>query len=247
MNTDFKKQIRVNSCIQSWSTIGWQRFKNHSRYVTIFRVLNLTSPSTPIVVLTGGPGGGKTSALAIVREMCAKEYSADILTLDETSSMLKAKLGVSGLRTQTQLYAFHKQVFATQNEREMRVQQLADIASAAAVLLDRCVIDCGGFLSAASFRRLLSNADFTIGNLHRRYSMVIFCASAAFDFPAVAARFQKPTSLAFQHHVRTVEHRLMELWQGHPNFVYQPATINIDEKCRQIGQLVAKHVVARQT
>ena len=29
------------------------------------------------------------------------------------------------------------------------------------------------------------------------------------------------TSFAFQHHVRTVEHRLMELWQGHPNFVYQ--------------------------
>ena len=165
------------------------------------------------VVLTGGPGGGKTTGIDLLLRVLRDDYKIDAIGFSEASSYLKLKLGVSGLRSEINLLEFHREVVRFQDGRE-----LIDMNSSCAtvVVLDRCVIDSAGFVSQASYTQILDDLGIAVADCFKRYDLVFFLASIAADYPNVATRFERPSREAFVQHVKLVEDRFRVAWQGHP-------------------------------
>jgi len=193
-----------------------------------------TRPLT--VVLTGGPGGGKTTGVDLLLRVLRDDYKIEAIGFSEVSSYLKAKLGISGLRSEDELIEFHRKVAQFQNSRE-----LLDINASCAtvVVLDRCVIDSAGFIKQAGYAQILEELGVAPADLFRRYDLVFFLVSVAADYPNVAARFERPSSEVFLQHVKLVENRLRMAWRGHPRIhLIDPVSVHA-EKVLAIGAMIS--------
>lgn len=175
------------------------------------------------IVLTGGPGGGKTTAADLFR----REIGEKVVIVPETATMLFTggfpRVGEPEARAATQQAIFHAQV------------ALEDIQGALypgrVLLCDRGTIDGKAFWPGEAPQGFFDTLNTTLEEQLARYDAVIFFESAAVG--DISIEGGNPARTESNEQARRLDIALREVWSNHPQFHFIPHSTSFFAKLRE--------------
>jgi predicted ATPase len=166
---------------------------------------------SPTVVLTGGPGGGKTTAA----DLYLRELGDDAIVVPESATLLFAggfpRVAEEHAQRSLQQAIFHVQ----RNLEDVQRARFPDRV----LICDRGTVDGAAFWPDGHDEFfLLNNTNLT--NELQRYDAVLFFETAAVGgFSIEGGNRYRQESLA---EAVALDRRLRDLWQHHPRFYLIP-------------------------
>jgi predicted ATPase len=163
------------------------------------------------VVLTGGPGGGKTTAADLYR----REIGEDVVIVPEAATLLYSggfpRAGVNGVRRATQRAIYYVQ-------RNLEDAQAANYQSRV-LLCDRGTVD-GAIYWPDEPHDFFKALDTSLTAELERYDAVIFFETAAVG--NIQIEGGNPIRIETNQEAVVLDKKLKALWSQHPRFVFVP-------------------------
>jgi predicted ATPase len=178
------------------------------------------------IVLTGGPGGGKTTFLARATGLLCPVF---VTTVEETAGSEKR----AGDRSAA--VDFQRRVLVRHLRAEDDGLRRAKQRENSIVLFDRGIFDAIGFMGEARYERLLREFDLSPSDVLRRYDGVVFLRSGVPAGYTAEARFRTPTASAFIEHTRDVERLLFAALAHHPAVVIVEPESDVELKLEKVA------------
>ncbi len=175
--------------------------------------MNLTLPNQCCrFVLTGGPGGGKTTAADLFR----REIGEQVVVVPEAATLLYTggfpREGENGVRKATQRAIYHVQ-------KNLEDAQAAHYQSRI-LLCDRGTVDGAAYWPGDKKEDFFTHMGTTLEQELARYDAVIFFETAAVG--KISIEGGNPTRIESIEEAILLDQHLRELWSKHPHFVFVP-------------------------
>ncbi len=163
------------------------------------------------IVLTGGPGGGKTTAGDLFR----REMGERVVLVPEAATMIFTG-GFPRLHVPGAVHAAQRAIYHVQ-------RNLEDVQ--AAMYPDRVLLCDRGTIDGAAYwpgdaHDFFSDVDTTMEQELKRYDAVIFFESAAVGGMGIEGG--NPIRNESQEQAVALDHKLRKLWSKHPRFILVP-------------------------
>ncbi len=188
------------------------------------------------IVLTGGPGGGKTTAADLYR----REIGDDVVIVPEAATILYMggfpRIGEPEVMKASQRAIYHVQL-------NLEDAQSAHYKSRI-LLCDRGTID-GAAYWPGDPGDFFTHMGTTIEKELARYDAVIFFETAAVG--GIAIEGGNPTRVESNDMAILLDQKLRDLWGQHPNFVFVPHNRSFVKKVMAGLDEVAKFVSLHDT
>lgn len=186
------------------------------------------------VVLTGGPGGGKTTAADLFR----REIGEQVVVVPEAATLLYMggfpRAGDSGVRRATQRAIYNVQM-------NLEDAQSAHYKSRI-LLCDRGTVD-GAIYWPGESDEFFAQMGTSLEKELSRYDAVIFFETAAVG--GISIEGGNPTRIETLPEALRLDQKLKSLWSQHPNFVFIPHEKSFIRKVnaglQALAKIVAKH------
>lgn len=176
------------------------------------------------IVLTGGPGAGKTAVLGIARQ----KFCPQVLVLDEAASVLFGggfpRKDSPGARRAAQRAIYHVQV---------ELEAVAREESACIVLCDRGTLDGLAYWPDGPegyFEQLMTTAEREMG----RYAAVIHLRTPEPEHYSQ----ENPLRVESADRASEIDRRILEVWAGHPNRLVVEGEVDFIDKAQKALALV---------
>jgi predicted ATPase len=182
------------------------------------------------IVLTGGPGAGKTAVLELVRQY----FCRHVRVLPEAAGMLFAggfpRGGASAERAAAQRAIFHVQ-------REL--EAIADAGDDAAIVLcDRGTVDGAAYWPGPG--TLWAAVGTTLEQELARYDAVVHLRTPA----AIAYNHVNPLRLETAPEAAAIDERIAQAWASHPHRRVVDATLDFLDKAHAALELLRAELPA---
>ncbi len=186
------------------------------------------------IVLTGGPGGGKTTAADLYR----REIGDDVVVVPEAATLLYLggfpRAGEIGVRQATQRAIYHVQM-------NLEDAQAAHYESRI-LLCDRGTIDGAAYWPGQP-EGFFAHLNTTLERELARYDAVIFFETAAVG--GIAIEGGNPVRIESNEQAVLLDNKLKAMWSKHPNFIFVPHNPSFIKKVNsgldELARLVALH------
>ena len=168
------------------------------------------------IVLTGGPCGGKTTALARITERL-QSFGYHVLVVPETATMLisGARLNVQAM-SELQAFQFETELVDLQFLIEKAFERLASLNKPAVIIQDRGLMDAAAFVSEELWQAILDQNRFTTVFLRDHYNAVIHITTAADGAEEFYTLDNNPARTETPEQARKIDARIKEVWMGCP-------------------------------
>ena len=175
------------------------------------------------IVLTGGPGGGKTTAADLFR----REIGEEVVVVPETATMLFMggfpRVGEPEARAATQRAIYHAQV-SLEDVQQARYPNRV-------LLCDRGTVDGAAFWPEEAPSGFFETMGTSLDEQLARYDAVLFFESAAVG--DISIEGGNPTRTEDNAEARELDVRLRDLWSRHPSFHFIPHSSSFFAKLTQ--------------
>jgi hypothetical protein len=186
------------------------------------------------IVLTGGPGGGKTTAADLYR----REIGDQVVVVPEAATLLYMggfpRLGENGVRKATQRAIYHVQ-------KNLEDAQSAHYQSRI-LLCDRGTVD-GAVYWPDNPMGFFEHLNTTIEQELARYDAVLFFETAAVG--GISIEGGNPIRVESIAEALKLDKKLKDLWSQHPRFVFIPHHPSFIHKVNaglsELAKMVEKH------
>lgn len=186
------------------------------------------------MVLTGGPGGGKTTAADLFR----REIGNEVVIVPEAATLLYTggfpRTGKKGVLRATQRAIYHVQ----KNLEEAHAEAYKNRV----LLCDRGTVDGAAYWPGdpmVFFNHLKTTLETELS----RYDGVIFFETAAVG--GISIEGGNPARIETLKAAVAIDERLRTLWSQHPQFVFIPHNVSFIHKVNsgleQLSQMVARY------
>lgn len=180
------------------------------------------------VVLTGGPGAGKTAVLELIRLF----FCEHVTSLPEAAGIVFGGRFPRNHREAVQRAA-QRAIFHVQRELE----SVGDAENAAVVLCDRGTIDCSAYWTGAG--DLFSAVGTTREAELARYDTVIHLRTPT---SARAYNQDNPLRIESVEEAAAIDARILTQWSGHPHRFIVEATEDFLSKASHVLGLLRDEV-----
>lgn len=187
---------------------------------------------TKLIVLTGGPGAGKTAVLEMVRRTLCKH----VVILPEAASIIFN----GGFRREKSLAAkkgAQRAIYHVQREQE---RILEEEKSAAIGLCDRGTLDGLAYWPNSKesyFQELGTNSESEI----RRYSTVIHLKTPSLEF---GYNHSNPTRIEQASEASEIDKKIVEAWDSHPRRQFIESSEDFLQKASKAIELIGQELPA---
>jgi len=186
------------------------------------------------VVLTGGPGGGKTTAAELYR----REIGDEVVIVPEAATVLYLggfpRAGEIEVRQATQRAIYHVQI-------NLEDAQAAHYRSRV-LLCDRGTVDGAAYWPGEP-DEFFAHLGTSLEQELQRYDAVIFFETAAVG--GLTIEGGNPTRVESNEQAVILDKKLREMWAKHPNFVFVPHDPSFIKKVNtglaEVARIVALH------
>lgn len=186
------------------------------------------------IVITGGPCGGKTSALGEITKTF-REQGFTVMSVNEAATELIDD-GVKPFgndNDKLELIDFQRVVL----EEQLAKEKTRDFAAKACkndkviILYDRGILDNRAYLKDEEFKMLIDEKNITEAEILSRYDLVIHLVTAADGKEEYYERTRVRTETIEE--ARQKDRRTMESWSNHPNLKIIGNDTLFDEKIKK--------------
>jgi len=180
------------------------------------------------VVLTGGPGAGKTAVLELIRLF----FCEHVKTLPESAGIVFGGRFPRNHRVTVQ-QAAQRAIYHVERELE----STADAENAAVVLCDRGTIDCSAYWTGEG--DLFTSVGTTRERELARYDAVIHLRTPT---SARAYNRDNPLRTESMEEAAVIDARILQQWSGHPRRFIVEATEDFLSKASHVLGLLRNEV-----
>ncbi|MEK6555020.1 MAG: AAA family ATPase [Bdellovibrionota bacterium] len=185
------------------------------------------------IVLTGGPGGGKTTAADLYR----REIGPDVVVVPEAATLLYGggfpRSGNAEAHKATQRAIYHVQ----KNLEEAQAAQYGGRI----LLCDRGTVDGAAYWPGEPLG-FFAEMETTIEKEFLRYDAVLFFETAAVG--GISFEGGNPIRIETTEEALHLNRKLKDLWSPHPRFIFIPHEASFIKKVNigleQLAKLVAE-------
>lgn len=184
------------------------------------------------IVLTGGPCGGKTTALEFLKENL-KKYNIPVFTVQERAT----KLIMQGKTPENMgRYEFHKELFELEYKEETKVSQDAGklVNEKAVIIFDRGLLDSRAFVTQDEFARysgLFGLNEDVIRNSYDGVFHLVSAADGAEKYYNLSSNTARKESVAC---AKELDKATMALWTGTPHLKIIDNSTGFKEKLQRL-------------
>lgn len=183
---------------------------------------------------TGGPCGGKTTAMLVAKQVLT-DLGYYVIVIPEVPTEL-IQSGIRPFGNSLDLEAFEHLVIKMQLQKEQLYQEAAQMLpnEKVVILLDRAIHDIKIYVTEEQFKRVLKRASLSEEDALNRYDAVfhlVTAADGAEEFYTLAnnsARTETPEE------ARTLDKRGISSWAGHPHFRVIDNSTNFEGKMQRL-------------
>lgn len=200
------------------------------------------------IVLTGGPGSGKTTVIESIKKNFGGKYK--VIVIDETASYL-INMGLRPFGDNPiDMVDFQELVLKTQLGKENIIDRAVELLPDEDVILiyDRGLLDNCAYINTEEFQEVLSRLPekHTINEFLGRYDLIINLVSRK-DFYTTD---NNPARSEAVEEALKLGSKTLAAWVGHPNVKIVLPKDEIDEKIKEvlnhINNLLSEKEVKRQ-
>lgn len=197
------------------------------------------------IVITGGPCGGKTTAIEEIKKMF-REQGYTVLSVNEAATEL-INDGVKPYGNdddKLELLIFQRIVLEEQLAKE-KTRDLAALHcknNKVVILYDRGILDNRAYLTDEEFKKLIDEKNITEAEILQRYDLVLHLVTAAdgkeeyYTLANNVARFETPEEAIKR------DRRTMETWSTHPNQKIIGNDTLFDEKIKKAVNIIRNYI-----
>ncbi len=172
------------------------------------------------IVVTGGPGGGKTTALDLFR----REIGDRVVLVPEVATMLFSS-GLSRSEETSSVKIIQSAIYQMQHYLE----KLCEVQNPGRMLLcDRGSIDGAAYWPDDHPHEFFHAQGTTLQEQFNRYDAVLFFESAAVG--GMMIKGNNPTRIETQDQAIELDTKLRMIWSRHPRFVLVPHNVSFFKK-----------------
>lgn len=185
------------------------------------------------IVITGGPGGGKTTALDLIQ----RELKKDVKVVPEAATMLFEH----GLGRESEFEKIKLLQCAIYDMQLNLENSFHSLNPDSLLICDRGTLDGLAYWPNSEesfFENIGSSSEKEIA----RYDAVIFFQTAAASGEDIKSN--NPYRLEDAMHATKLDEKLKEVWQRHPNFHYVPTSASFMRKINH-GLITIGHVLEK--
>ncbi len=164
------------------------------------------------IALTGGPCGGKTTALDFLKTRL-EQYGVEVFCVYEQATALMN----SGITPQSAgSYEFHCQLFENQLSEEQKAEKSAQVSSAkkALILCDRGLLDSRAYVTEEEFSQYSALYGFCEESLRNRYDAVFHLVTAADGAESNYSNSNNSVRSENAAFARKLDSDILSLWVG---------------------------------
>jgi AAA domain len=196
----------------------------------------------PILPLTGGPGGGKSTLLRHLREHPV--LGRRIVVMEEAIHLMRF------VRLSPRTPAFQCALVAIQAGTEDFLRHDRQWIHTRVIVTHRGTLDpCAFWQSFGNSREsFFEMTGTTLDEHYRRYDLVLHLESAAVRVPEAYVRYPHAHRPEDIEQAARLDHLLGGLWCGHPKYVKIEGTVRVEEKLhkavesvRQEAEMTLRH------
>ncbi len=175
------------------------------------------SPRPPVVVITGGPCGGKSTLLERISQPGCLGDVRVIPVREIATQLMLPDLARPSDMTHAHLCRVEGGMVDAQCALENFACSIPSLGARAVVVCDRGAVDAAAYCEPAIWQHVLADLDTTESQLYQRYDFVLHVTSVAVDAPELyhsdnnAARFEACDEAA------ALDGATADAWARHPN------------------------------
>lgn len=193
------------------------------------------------VAITGGPCGGKTTALAEVSERLRSRGIPTFVVPEAATLMFGGGGSVLDLGDKGQRMAFQTALLKTQISLESEFCRVAQSLGRSVVILsDRGAMDGRAYMDATDWSEMLENVGYSDGDLRdSRYDLVLHLVTAAIgasEFYTLANNATRTEGLA---EAIAQDKRTRDAWTGHAHLRIVDNRTGFKTKINRVFNLIA--------
>jgi len=187
------------------------------------------------IVLTGGPCGGKSTALSKIKEYY-QDRDINVVAVPEVATTI----GIAGIEISKlcndNLLEFEKRLLKMQITLEQRFIEFAKLnKQETIVIFDRGVLDIKAYLSSELWDALISSTNYNEVELRdKRYDAVIHLQSAAIGAEEFYTTINNEIRTETIEEAGILDEKIVRSWTGHPHLRIIDNSTKFSEKINRV-------------
>ena len=206
------------------------------------------NPPIFTIVLTGGPCGGKSTALSQLSSFL-KPLGYEVFTVPEAATILfTGGSKYSSTMSQHQLVAFQSSIIKTMIALEDSFREVAKSTGKPSVIIcDRGTMDCAAYTDPVSWQLMLEEYKWTNESLRdNRYDAVIHLVTAADNAEPFYTLDTNLVRKETPEHARKIDVAIQNSWLGHSKFCLVDDVLDLPRRRYNAVLLLYLKLLARQ-
>lgn len=197
------------------------------------------------IVLTGGPCGGKTTALPALTDHFKKNFK--VYTVPEIATLFHMN-GVDLLhKVKTVPYDLEHSVFRAQIALEDAIHRLAIWDEEVLVFCDRGLGDFAAYTPPDLWGILLGDFDLTQDSLHDRYHGIVHLVTAANGAEKHFTNANNPARNCTPEFARELDQKTLNAWSKHHNLTVIDNSTDFDGKIKRAVEFIERTISANRS
>lgn len=182
--------------------------------------------SLKFIVLTGGPGAGKTAVMEVARQLFCEHVSI----LPESASIVYSG-GFPRGKSDIEVRAAQRTIVRVQEELE---RMTVDQGFAATALCDRGIMDGAAYWPGGR-ESFCDSIGLTKEQIFARYFAVIHMRTPGIE---KGYNYANPMRIESPEQAATLDCQIEAAWEGHPNRIIVDATESFSEKVDHVTNII---------
>lgn len=195
------------------------------------------------IVITGGPCGGKTTALSTLTELL-RSYGYTVYLVNETAT----ELINDGMKpfgdNKLDLISFQSLILDAQIAKEDIRRKAANMCSNSnvAILYDRGILDNRAYINDEVFQKLLKERNITEAEILARYDLIIHLVTAAIGKEEYYTTINNTARTETVEEAGIQDKKTLDTWKNHPNLRIATNDTLFDEKILKVKNYINSYI-----